>query len=416
MRILALYPFLPYPAVSGAKQRGASVLDILASRHEVTLVSFFGRDDSPSDLTTWNTHERFAQPAVTVARQSDEELSPDGKRLRAMLPKPKFGMPEWLDFFDMPAMWNRLAELDLARFDAVHVRYISMALYALALKRMAPHLRLVIDLDDIPSSALARRFAYPKNRSQLRNSLWQLKELLKMYQFEHENLRRFDSVWICSQLDFEKMSRRIGRARPFVVENVVDAQKLASIKRQNTQPALLLVGDFSYEPNKEGAEFFVTKVWPEVRSKMPTAQLWLVGAKPDPNMLEWNGKEGIVVTGAVAEVSPYLAQAAVSIVPLLVGTGTRLKILEALGAGVPVVTTRIGVEGIEAKNEADLLIADTAEDFASACLRLLQDSALRQHLAESGKALVREKYNLPVMYGAVLNCYESIEATPPDIA
>lgn len=381
-------------------------MDILATKHEVTLVSFLGRDDSPSQLPSWETYARLTQEPLLVSRQSSETFSPDAKKLRALTPGSRTGMPEWLQFFDTPAMWNRIAELDLLRFDAVHVRYVSMAPYALALQRAAPHLRLVIDLDDIPSVFLYRKLRNPKQKSGLTALAWQLKELFLMLAFERSALRQFDSAWICSKIDRDRLSKRIGRSRTLVVENVVDARKLAAIDRQDLGAALLLIGDFSYEPNREGAVFFVTQAWPKIKLENPEAQLWLVGAHPDTKMQGWNDQQGISVTGKVDDVWPYLAQATVSIAPLFGGSGTRLKILEALGAGIPVVTTKLGAEGIEATDGVHLLIAETPEDFAEHCTRLLQNPDMRNQLIRSGKLLIEEKYDIPVMSRAVLKCYD----------
>jgi polysaccharide biosynthesis protein PslH len=413
VRILALYPFLPYPVVSGAAQRGCAVLDILASRHEVTLASFVGRDDSLSELRSWKSYALFARQPLTVSRQSEEKLSPEGGRLRTLRPQSRISVPQGLDFFDTAAMWNRLAELDLRQFDAVHVRFAGMASYALALKQAAPHLRLIIDLDDNPSLLLYRKLWNTRKKFQLRMFSWELKEFLRTFAFELRELRKFDSVWICSEIDFKRMSRRIGPDRTLIVENVVDAQKLASINRENIECAILMIGDFNYDPNREGADFFVTGAWPRIRSKIADAQLWLVGKNANAYMLEWNGNQGVVVTGLVDDVKHYLSRAMISIAPLFVGTGTKLKILEALGAGLPVVTTTMGMEGIEAKNGVDLLIADTAEEFADHCTRLLEDAALRDRLAKAGQSLVREKYDISVMARAVLRCYDLLGGGHP---
>jgi polysaccharide biosynthesis protein PslH len=413
VRILALYPFLPYPVVSGAAQRGCAVLDILASRHEVTLASFVGRDDSVSELRSWKTYALFARQPLTVSRQSEEKLSPEGERLRTLRPQSRISVPQGLDFFDTAAMWNRLAELDLRQFDAVHVRFAGMAPYALALKQAAPHLRLIIDLDDNPSLLLYRKLWNTRKKFQLRMFSWELKEFLRTFAFELRELRKFDSVWMCSEIDFKRMSRRIGPDRTLIVENVVDAQKLASINRENIECAILMIGDFNYDPNREGADFFVTGAWPRIRSKIAEAQLWLVGKNANAYMLEWNGNQGVMVTGVVDDVKHYLSRAMISIAPLFVGTGTKLKILEALGAGLPVVTTTMGMEGIEAKNGVDLLIADTAEEFADHCTRLLEDAALRDRLAKAGQSLVREKYDISVMARAVLRCYDLLGGGHP---
>jgi glycosyltransferase involved in cell wall biosynthesis len=407
VRILALYPFLPYPVVSGAALRGCTVLDILAPRHQVTLASFAGRDDSPAELPTWKTYPLLAQQPIIVARQLDEQLTPQAARLRALRPRSSFYVPEGLKFFDVPAMWNRIASLDLSQFDAVHVRFLSMASYALALQRAEPRLRLVIDLDDNPSLLLYRKLRKEKMRP--RELGWQLRELTRLFAFELRELRNFQSVWICSTIDHKRMARRIGSARVLVVENVVDADKLASIDRRNIEPAILMIGDFNYAPNKDGACFFVSQVWPAIRTQLPGTQLWFVGKNSNPQMLEWNGKDGITVTGMVDDVKQYLARAMVSIAPLFVGTGTKLKILEALAAGVPVVTTTLGAEGIDATNGVDILLADTAREFALHCLRLLEDRAERERLTQAGQALIRQKYDISVMSRSVLHCYDQLE-------
>lgn len=305
-------------------------------------------------------------------------------------------------------MWNQLAELDLQKFDVVHVRYVYMSLYALALKRAAPHLHLVIDVDDILSVAFFRRISHPTKLSDLRTAAWKLKELIRIYAFECGPLRTFDSVWICSELDKRKMARRLGPGRTLVVENVVDAEKLASMTPQTRELSLLFVGDFNYAPNREGAEFILKQVWPEIRSAIPNAQLWLVGTNTQAHILAQNGRDGIVVTGAVDEVLPYLQRATISIAPLFAGSGTRLKILEALGAGLPVVATPAASEGIEAEDGVHLLIANDAKAFIECCLRLLKDNVLRAQLAEAGRLLVRKKYDVAVMSRAVLGCYRSL--------
>ena len=384
------------------------MLDILAAVHEVALVSFFARDDSEALLSSWKTYERFIQVPMTISRLSDEKLSPEGKRLKAMAPISRFGMPEFLGSFDLPAMWNCIAKLNIQQFDAVHVRYAYMAVYALALKRVAPHLRLIIDLDDIPSVIAFRKVTFPTKPSNARIFLWEIKELLRTYAFERGALRTFDSVWVCSKHDRHKIARQLGADRALIVENVVDTMKLASIERRTVESALLFVGDFNYLPNRQGAEFFIEEVWPAIRSAVPDAQLWLVGSNRQAKILEWNGREGVVVTGFVADVSPYLSRAMMSIAPILVGAGTRLKILEAMGVGLPVVTTSVGAEGIEATNGVDLIVADSARDFANECVRLLRDPASRDRLAESGKSLVKNKYDISIMSRTVLTCYADL--------
>jgi len=411
MKILALYPYLPYPSSSGSRLRGSLILEILSEENDVVFASLLGRGDVPSQLLSWSVYPRLAA-VLTSSLDTAQELTDAGRSLRAMVSSPRAGMPESLQSFDTSEMWNQLATLDISELDVVHVRYMYMAPYALALKRANPHLRLVVDIDDIVSVVFGRQLRMPKRLSELRGSLWSVKELIRIYCFETGPLRGFDSVWVCSQRDKRKLSLRVGSSRIAVVENAVDSAKLSGITSGQSDQILVFVADFNYGPNKEGAEFVVRNVWPRVLESCPGAQLWLVGRNNCRELLELNGHNGITVTGRVDDVNPYLQKAMISIAPILMGAGTRIKILEALGAGLPVVSTKIGAEGIEAQDGVHLMIADGAKQFAGRCIRLLQDKGLRSRLAKEGRALIRDKYDVLKVKQSVKTCYERLNSLP----
>lgn len=407
MNVLALYPFLPWPPNSGSKMRGSMVLDALSAAHSITFLSFY-KHESPADLAGWKTAERFSLAPLCIERISPEPLTPAGAKLRSWLPSFPVGLPSWAQHNDLPPMWNALAQLDLEQFDAVHVRYGLMLLYALALRRAVPRMHIVVDLDDVPSVIAKRGIERSLNPVRQRANLWKLKDALRTLFYETSALRQCDSVWVCSELDRRKISWRIGKGRLRVVANVVDVKALASVPRNAVGDALLFVGDFNYGPNREGALFLLDRVWPLVRAQCPAAELWLVGANHQQHLLARDGQNGVHITGAVDSVQPFLARAAVSVAPILSGAGTRLKIIEAFAARIPVVATRLGAEGIGAIDEEHLLLGDSPEAFSAACIRLLQNPALGANLAAAASELVAAKYDVDVMRDAALSIYREL--------
>src|SRR5690606_29805556 len=145
-----------------------------------------------------------------------------------------------------------------------------------------------------------------------------------------------------------------------------------------------------YRPNADAARYFVEEILPRLRVMIPGVELTIVGADPPPDVVTLGELPGVRVTGTVPDVRPWMRQAGVVVVPRLSGGGTRLKILEAFAMGRPVVSTRIGVAGIEARDGEHLLLADQPEAFARAVTRLATEPGLRARLAEQAYALVRD--------------------------
>jgi polysaccharide biosynthesis protein PslH len=149
----------------------------------------------------------------------------------------------------------------------------------------------------------------------------------------------------------------------------------------------------SYYPNADGILEFLRMAWPRIRREFPTAECYIVGASPGRAVKRFDGQDGIHVTGRVPDVQAYLQQAWVFIVPLRIGGGIRLKILEAMAAGAPIVSTHIGCEGLDGKHGKHLMIEDHFEDFADAVTELIGDREKRDHLRDCARALVEEQYD-----------------------
>jgi glycosyltransferase involved in cell wall biosynthesis len=268
---------------------------------------------------------------------------------------------------------------------------------------------LVCDLDDI-ASILALRGIRSQNLPWW--SRWRAQSYLDFYRmrhYEHAHLKRFNSVWICSEQDKRTLASWIGESRVAVVPNVMDTAPLKEVREaKRTEPIVILVGNFAMEPNADGARFFCDQIWPNVKREVADAKLWLVGREPDVNLQARHGKNGVSVFGSVPDVKPYLAQASVAVAPLLVGAGTRVKILEAFAAGVPVVATTVGAEGIDAIHGKDIFVADAPDAFAKCCVNLLQDTHLNRRVRDAAFELVNTRYNIETLRKQVTNCYSSL--------
>ena len=408
MNVLVIYPYLPYPLDSGGKIRGHQILEALIRSHRVTLIAF-GDTVDREVARRWPLAGSMAVPPIIVDNAGKDSLSTSGAKLRVLGPRPFWGLPSYMGRRDLAQMWNALAALPLGEYEVIHGRTFHMAPYPLALKQRYPEKRFVFDLDDVGSIVRLRRVRSAKLRWFSRWRVLSYVDFLRIRLFERVYLSRFDSVWICSEKDAALLSGWIGKEKPYVVPNVMDIGRYKDIsKSQQARPIVIFVAEFSMDHNSRAALFLYEKIWPLVRTAVPEAELWLVGREPGPEILALDKTHGVTVTGSVPDVKPYLAQAAVAVAPLLVGGGTRVKILEAFAARVPVVATTIGAEGIVAENERNILIADDADDFASACVKLLIDPVLNENMRQDAFSLVRRNYNLDVLTDRVLKCYTAL--------
>jgi glycosyltransferase involved in cell wall biosynthesis len=184
-----------------------------------------------------------------------------------------------------------------------------------------------------------------------------------------------------------------------VVPTGVDTAYFAEVGGPARPRHMVFTGSMDWLPNEDGMVYFVRDVLPLIRRHEPTATLSIVGRAPTPAIARLASEEGVEVTGRVDDVRPHMAAGAVYIVPLRIGGGTRLKIFEAMAMGKPVVSTTIGAEGLPVTPGADVVIADTAETFADAVVRLFRDDAERRRIGAAAKRLVAERYDWSAVFG-----------------
>jgi glycosyltransferase involved in cell wall biosynthesis len=242
----------------------------------------------------------------------------------------------------------------------------------------------VLDIDDIPSSFYRSELAHAKSLGQkLRNC----RQIFLWSRHERTLPERFDALCVCSEPDKKIMG---GAEKIFVLPNGFNPPDKETARQPATPPRLGFIGTFGYAPNRDGVRWFVENVWPLVLKKFPAARLRLVGSKSENE--NFSSAANVDALGFVEDTAAEMATWSLSIVPVLVGGGTRIKIAEAFSRKCPVVSTSLGAYGYDVADGRELLLADTAPDFAAKCLRLLTNSAEGKSLAEKGWRKYKENW------------------------
>ncbi|MDD5109708.1 MAG: glycosyltransferase family 4 protein [Patescibacteria group bacterium] len=231
--------------------------------------------------------------------------------------------------------------------------------------------------------------------------------------YERQLLKRFPYWVVCSPLDAEYLKTMAPpEAKFWVIPNGVDTEYFRPITRVPETNTILFSGLMDKFVNVQAAIFLVKEILPHITRAVPNVVVYLVGPKPSVSVRRL-ASQNVKVIGVAPDLREYLARGQVVACPVQTGVGTRNKILQAWAVGRPVVTTTKGLEGLEGANERDVLCADTAMDFARQTVRLLQDAALRQRLAENGLALVRERYAMEIIIQRVNELLETVRRMKP---
>ena len=226
----------------------------------------------------------------------------------------------------------------------------------------------------------------------------------RMAAYEGQVCRAVRNIIAVSEVDAEMMRDRYGVSRITAVPTGVDIDFFTPVDKQPPPVAdLIFLGSMDWMPNIDGMQWFFTEIWPLILAKRPQTTLAIVGRKPGPAILALGEKPGIQVTGTVPDVRPWLHGSKLSIVPLRIGGGTRLKIYESMAARVPVVSTTIGAEGLDYRNQETIAIADSPALFAEQCLNLLGDAPSMNRMSGAAWELVANRYS----WQAVTDQFES---------
>lgn len=377
MKLLMVSPYLPSPTW-GAATRSYYLLKSLSQQHEVSLLALTEVNDVENSMVI-TLLEKFTQNLQIVALPQSAS-----KRLR-QLQNLAMGRSYFLHLFISPEVQAALDVL-LAReqYDAVLFETVLIAGYWLR-----SGVKCIIDQHNIEYELLRR--TYQQETSPVRKWYSRLEYHL-LRPLEIERCQQADIVLATSEEDRLILKRALPRNVIEVVPNGVDTDFFQNNSSEETSGQIVFTGTMQYYPNIQAVLFFAEQCWPLIKAQIPDATWLIVGRTPPPEVQRLADLPGVTVTGTVPRVQPYLSSSQVVIAPLLIGSGTRLKILEALAMQKAVVSTSVGCEGLAVEAGNHLQMVDGPEDFAEAVVTLLRDPEKRAALGAAGRALVESEY------------------------
>jgi polysaccharide biosynthesis protein PslH len=380
MKILFICPYLPYPLISGGHTRVFNLIRHLSQAHQISLLAY---NREPVSREQEEVLKKYCANLITIARPP--VFSPGNLTAYLTTRNPFMHVINGRNQLLVRAIDR---ESERWQPDLIHVEHFHMA-DCLLRSRAAGRYPKVIGEQGVEYLILERLAGVTKNPVKKAAVLTEAKRIKP---FEIDICNRFDSCIEVSREDKE-IIEQAGVKRPVqVVINGVDTEYFASGGKAPAGPAIIFVGTFKFFGNQDAVKWMLSEVWPQVKARQPQAVFYIVGNQP-PAWLRQINDPGIKVTGWVPNLDEYMQKSMVVVAPLRMGSGTKLKILEAMSMGKPVVATGIGAEGIGAVDGRDLLVRDDPRQFAEAVAGCLNDPELAERLGKNARELIREHYS-----------------------
>ncbi len=418
MRILLIAERLPSPLGGGAA-RQYNLIRCLSKPHQYTVVSFAYPEDRQY-YTVQSVHESDPPALVDLV----ERLEVVTLSTPVMESHSKFfwQVNAWRRaFFDLYPLRGQFSDpqtspqarqfrqilshlLSTEKFDLIQVHQT----YMMALLPQTS-LPILLDMHDILS---AYEYDVMRSKNKLTHRLQAWLEAQKMVALEKASLRRAKLCITVSEVDRQKLiNRRIPTTQVFVIPNGVDIVTFTPSASPIREHQLIFTGSMNYPPNIEAVRWFYEEIFPRVQAKYPEVCWQIVGWQPADDIQMMHQPPTIEVTGYVDDIRPYLANSSVVVVPIRLGSGTRLKILDAWAMGKAIVSTRLGAEGLEALDGSNILLADEPQQFADYIVHLLRSPEARSSLGEAGRRTVESHYSWQTISQRLEAVYQSLRTS-----
>lgn len=401
MHILLLTPALPYPPHQGGALRNYGILrGLREAGHQITLFSFSEQSTEGTPLPGLCHEIVTVKPPVrsTARRLRDLALS---------------GHPDLARRLETYEARDQLSRLLMAkRFDLIQFEGLEMAIFLPLARQLQPQAKLIYDAHNA-EYALQRVIAQveTKSRKRLAAAIYSQIQAARIFHFEKHICATADGVIAVSDEDAAALKAFRADGKIHVLPNGIFVSDYLQPPQQRLElgdHVLVFTGKMDYRPNVDAMQWFADDVLPLIIASVPDTRLYIVGQKPHASLDSLRSLEQIEVTGWVAEVQPFLHAASVYIAPLRMGSGTRLKILEAMAAGCAVVATNAAIAGLRDDARQHILVDDSARGFADAVIRLLNTPAERARLGTESRGVVRQHYDWSALTPCLLAIYKDI--------
>jgi glycosyltransferase involved in cell wall biosynthesis len=396
MKVLWVNTNFMHPTTKGGQIRTLEMLRHLSKWHEIHYVAI----ENPAHPEGPARAREYCSKSYPFAHKIPDKRSPSFfMELMRGLVSPT---PVAVERFHPPGMRSFLEEL-IAReqFDRAVVDHLAPTSYFPALETA------VFFQHNVETVIWRRRVQHSTNAaSRWYNGI----QARRMYEYEGRVSRAAGRIVAVSETDAREMQDLFQVKHVSVIPTGVNLEYFAPPDAIATKTDLVFVGSMDWMPNVDGVLWFVREVLPLIRRRRPGCSLTIAGRLPPPEVRRLAQDDpAIRVTGTVPDIRPYVWEAAASIVPLRIGGGTRLKIYESMAAGVPVISTTVGAEGLSVHPTEDILIADSAEAFAKCALEVLEDAGRRQQIATAAREMVASRYS----WEQVSRCFDEILRDAP---
>jgi len=391
MRILLLSRTSPLPANNGVNMRTWSVLRALVDEgHEVTFLAFANRNESNGKSQELS---RICRKAIFIPSNL-KSLSSSKDYIRRIV-QFRSGIPYGVEASRSPEMAEHVE--NLLRGGEVDAVLCEQTDLAINLSASVP-VPVIADFHNVDYLILERYLEFERNPLK---RLYAWAESRRVRNWERRVCQSAAATLVCSAYDGKLLARMCAAAPIFVVPNVVDVNHYEP-RGGEERLRIIFQGGMDWYPNRDAVEFFITSILPLVRQKAPGAQLCVAGRNPSPEFVQrFCNTPDVKFTGTVPDMSAEIASSAISVVPLRIGSGTRLKILEAAAMAKPIVSTRLGAEGLDFVDNREIILEDEPKRFADAVAALLGNQQRRRELGDAARARVERQYSYPALRQAL---------------
>lgn len=390
LNILFISATVPYPAIDGGRIRVLNLVQNLCKFHNVTFLCFI-------TLPTDDQGIRYLNDLGINVIGIDLKKA----NLPILLHSIFYNKPLTVaKYFSFPMLNEINKLLRSKKFDIVHFEMLHTGQYIKDIQNKGKT-KIILDEQNIDSSVW---FRLAKTESHLIRKVlfyWQYK-CFKSY--EKRICRDFNRCLCVSKEDSNLLRSISPETHTEIVPNGVDPHYFSPHDSEEDETKLVFTGSMDWQPNEDAVIYFCQEIFPLIRSELTDMKFFIVGSNPTDKVLSLRDISGVYVTGLVDDVRPYIANSAIYVVPLRIGGGTRLKILQALAMKKAVISTSVGCEGIDIEPGKDLIVSDDSRDFANKVIMLSKDRGLRRKLGENGRSLILQKYD----WKAIVEKLESI--------